>query len=292
MSGIIWNDYLGFGDSIYKRPFVKQLQGHDIFLYTPFPELYSDLKVKFCRPHTKLKTQRKNIDKHDALKTWTEEKPYGYNLAMSYTSGLSTGNVIEAMEGWVELESFDFTIPVVEEGIERAKEIISKVDKKVCILRLPSVRNEWACESRNPEPRYFQEIIDAYNDRFYFISIGDCGENEYLVGEYTGIDLELHNSQLSLWEAVNLMRLSDLIVSIPCFTLPLSIAYGLKAFFIYGGYVKHDRLIDKRMNLSTIGYIEPSPFCNCVKNNHNCNKEINGLLWRFDEYLHRVKLVP
>ncbi|MGV2896737.1 hypothetical protein ACNPPY_13175, partial [Achromobacter sp. AGC78] len=55
----------GLGDNIYKRAFVKKLQG-PVYLETPWPELYEDLPdVKFVRSETPLRTQSKNMARQD-----------------------------------------------------------------------------------------------------------------------------------------------------------------------------------------------------------------------------------
>jgi hypothetical protein len=212
---------------------------------------------------------------------------------MDYSGGLKGKGIIKTFEEFVPLSGWYNHLPIIEDGLEKAHEIRQRVpkDKKLCLVRLPTIRREWACPSRNPLPEYFNQIMDAYKDRFYFMSIGDVGIEEPLVGQYQGLDYEFHNKQLGLWETINLMKKADLVIAPPSFIIPLSIAYRFNAFIIYGGHVPHEVYIDERMDLGRIGYAQPNPFCNCALNDHNCNKEITNLLWRFDEYCHRVNLV-
>ena len=51
---------MGLGDNIYQRSFIKLLDG-DIYLRTPWPEIYKDLRNVFpVKSETILRTQRKN----------------------------------------------------------------------------------------------------------------------------------------------------------------------------------------------------------------------------------------
>src|SRR5215468_4237098 len=62
MSSIFIRGMWGLGDNIYSRPFVRVLaREHDIWLDTPWPELYADLNIKFVRGTRRLRTQQKNI---------------------------------------------------------------------------------------------------------------------------------------------------------------------------------------------------------------------------------------
>src|SRR5215467_8128712 len=54
----------GLGDNIYARPFVKKLCEHrEVYLDTPWPEIYEDLPVKFILKPRRLRTQMKNVDR-------------------------------------------------------------------------------------------------------------------------------------------------------------------------------------------------------------------------------------
>ena len=146
-------------------------------------------------------------------------------------------------------------------------------------MRLPSVRKEWACYTRTPLMEYFQICIDYLRQDYYIVTVGDIGNRE----DYTGKEPILiderrdrHNvNHLGIWDVVDLVSKADLTVSMPCNILPICQILKKKSFFIYGGYVSHAMCNDERFY--QVGYIEPDPFCFCVRNGqdgHKCNKEI------------------
>lgn len=301
MKQIVSRDYFGFGDNIYKRPFIKALARvyDEVYLYTAFPELFSDIpNVKFCKPSTNLKTQAEHIKKHERLGTYVADASHHIpTIKLNYGRNFKLGiNVIQSFEQEFTLEndSLVFDLPNIEEGKDKATIIYNTIpkDKKLCIVRLPSVRNEWSCETRNALMIHFKRIMEVNKDKFYFLSIGDIDENERFSEPppLELIDYKYHNKELNLYETLNMIKLADCTLSIPCFTLPLCIALKVPAFFIYGGYVKHDLLVDPRMDLSKIDYVAPDPFCNCITNTHNCNKRIEEttLLTKFNDFVNKT----
>jgi len=297
---IVSRDYYGFGDNIYKRVFVKELAKRYkvVYLYTSFPELFSDIpNIKFCKPVTQLKTQAKHIAIHEAKGTYCS-CPSNNIIKLNYGHNFKKGlSVIESFESVIPLTDFNFDLPDIVEGKSTAQKVYDSIpkDKKLCIIRLPSIRHEWRCETRNPLMKHFVTLMEAYKDKFYFLSIGDIDDNEQFsdVPPSALIDFKYHNKELGLYETLNLIKLADCTISIPCFVLPYAISAKVPAFFIYGGYVKHELLVDKRMDLSKIGHIAPNPFCNCLINVHNCNKKIenHALLNAFDTYLQNNKIL-
>lgn len=302
MREVISQDYFGFGDNIYKRPFIKALaQAYDkVYVYTAFPELFSDIpNVVFCKPYTQLKTQSVWIDYHSKIGTYSP-KPFHctnrikLNYGRNFKRNMSIANSFEEV---IPVKSLDMTLPDIERGKEGALQVFNSIpkNKKLCIVRLPSIRREWACETRNPKMEYFNLLMQAYKREYYFLSIGDIDDNERFSEQpnLSLIDYKYHSKELNLWETVNLIKLADMMISMPCFTLPLAISLNTPAFFIYGGYVKHDLLVDSRMKLDKIEYVEPIPFCNCVVNSHNCNKIINEteLINKFDAFVRRSNIL-
>ena len=52
----------GLGDNIFSRPFVRAAAAkYDVYLETPWPELYADLDIRFVRGRRQLRTQQKNM---------------------------------------------------------------------------------------------------------------------------------------------------------------------------------------------------------------------------------------
>lgn len=296
LPGIISQDYFGFGDNIYKRPVIKELsrQHERVFLYTAFPELFSDIpNVSFCRPETQLKTQQKNIQRHDQLGTWVKAPESLPVLRLNYGMALSEHvSIIHSLEKDVPILNFEFTLPDISLGEQEALGILSRArqrtTKKICIVRLPSVRTEWACGTRNPLMEYFIKLMEENRDKFYFISVGDTDNLTERFSETPPTTLwdESYHGTLGIFTTLNLIKGADMVLSAPCFTIPLGIALQVPTFIIFGGYVKPELHTDPRMNLSKYGFVAPQPFCNCVRNVHECNKFIDynrltGSFWNF-----------
>src|ERR1035437_879363 len=66
MREILIRGMLGLGDNILQRPFVRAAaaQYDDVYLETPWPELYCDLPVHLCKRPTSLRSQVKNAAKY------------------------------------------------------------------------------------------------------------------------------------------------------------------------------------------------------------------------------------
>lgn len=284
MSFIV-QSYFGMGDNIYQIPFIRQLSKHgEVFIHTPFPELFQKMDKVHCLPaSTTLKAQFKNMQGN---KLYQRCRPKGTVIRFEYGSKFEKNQSI--------MQSFEHTVPLDEWFFEfeppysaRADEILKRVSRPICIVRLPSVRDEWFNSSRNGKMEYFQLCIDRLKKDYYLIAVGDIGNKERYDGPCpSGIDEHLDRlgeNQLELWDMVYLLKHSGMVLSIPCNILPLCQILKKKGFFIYGGYVPHRLLNDTRFY--QVGYVEPDPFCLCVKNRHNCYKEIpkDRLLSKLEE---------
>ena len=281
----ILDSYFGFGDNIYHIPFVHKLaQQGDVFLYTPFPEMFQFPNVYCLKPVTNLKLQLKNMEGNGLYSHG--HRPNGQRLQFNYGEGFRNGklSIMQTFEKKVPLgDDFYFEFdhrPYCDPGkadaiVGRAK----KQKKKLCVMRLPSVRKEWANPNRNGKMEYFQICIDYIRQDYYIVTVGDIGNKEEFYGaEPTQIDekRDRHNvNHLGIWEVIDLISKADLTISIQCGMLPICQILKKKSFFIYGGYVPHSVLNDKRFY--QVGYVEPDPFCFCVDNGlnlHKCNKYI------------------
>lgn len=279
MSSIKFESYLGLGDQVYMRPFVMAaLDKYDtVDISTPFPELlYDNTRVRCLKPNTQLKTQAESI-KNSGYKWRCRLPRYDKALRMNYSVGFHQNmNVIQTFTKQSGLipKPFQFDIPERYKIAARAK---VKTDKPICYLRLPTVRDEWVCTSRNAKMEYFQPIIDRLKDTHYIVSCLDLrGNKERLDGDLPrGIDLCLHNAELDINEAVGLMAISSCIVGIQCNIIPWSCALDVPCFVVYGGYVAHEALYDPFMG-DKIRHVQPNPFCFCLNGRHNCNKEIGA----------------
>lgn len=283
----IIDGYFGFGDNIWHIPFVHHLaKTGEVYMTTPFPELFQFPQERFdvyCKkPTTNLKLQLQNMTNNGLYSKSAGHKPNGQRLRFDYGSGLKKGlSVIQSFESLVPLEG-DFHFSFAPDRRSSVDEIMRRVrdsGKKLCVVRLPSVRAEWANANRNCKMEYMQLCINHLKREYYFLSIGDIGNQEEYDGtEPEGIDEKRdrhHVNHLGIWEVMDLINRSDMVLSIPCNVIPICQLLKKKAFIIYGGYVPHSPFEDPR--LFPLGFVEPEPFCFCItheKNGHRCKKEI------------------
>jgi len=279
----IIDGYFGFGDNIWHIPFVHHLsQKGEVFITTPFPELFQFPNVYCFKPTTNLKLQLENMTNNGLYSKSSGHKPNGQRIRFNYGEGFKKGlNVLQSFESVIPLEGnfhFEF-IPERCMAVDKISQRVKESGKKLCVVRLPSIRKEWSNPNRNGKMEYFQLCINALKDRYYFVSIGDIGNQEDFDGpEPQGIDekRDRHNvNHLGIWEVMDLIDRSDLVLSIQCNTIPICQILRKKAFLIYGGYVPHWPFVDPR--LFPLCSVEPEPFCFCVQHGtdgHKCNKEV------------------
>lgn len=266
--------WYGLGDTIYQRPFIKEL--YDIYkdklvIKTPWPELFHDLNVQFMHPEPKLRMQISNINNNKGNFIKLRNRT---NIKMFYdVEDLKEMTMIEAYEkNHFKLRQFQFDLPIKESWLDKAKEL--KLPENTVLIYAPTLRSEWNCPERNPDPKYFQHLIDNNKD-FYYAAIGAIkeGEERY-VQELTGINRHLDRGQLHFTIVLALLKMYPSIIR-PAFTLPAAIAVGARSICLYGGHLPKTALTDKRMDLTTNFQIQPEPFTFTFHNRPNINRELS-----------------
>jgi len=155
MSNIYVPGYLGLGDNIYLRPTIRELkkQFDNVYVRTPWPEIFEDLDILPVKPNCTLRTQRKNEDNYHQ---W-HDTPRGINVInprysiRTYRQGL---NPCQAFERHVPSTKFDFSMPTFldEQAIE-----LSQDWGDFAIIRPCTVRKEWSAQARNCIPDYIKD---------------------------------------------------------------------------------------------------------------------------------------
>lgn len=297
---ILFHSYYGFGDQIHMRPFVlNALKTYkNVYVVTPYQDiLYSDTKVKCIAPITKLKNQKEWAENNSNLYVKAPKKfdktvrfDYGTKIRTSKQPILTTLNEQFPICNQSDLKDVDFSFPVKSEDKQKALERLNyKGSKKICVLKLPTLRQEWQNKSRNALMKYFQRCIDLLKGDFYIISVADLrNELEWLTEELpTGIDKLYHNAEFPLNELVGLCSVADLIITTPSNFTVLGVANNLKVFNIFGGYAPYS-IYSYPIKASNNGYLEPEPFCFCFDNAHQCNKEIKDFDDNFITYVEKL----
>lgn len=264
---------LGLGDNIYQRPFIKALsKTHELYLQTPWPQLFSDLPVKFIKATTALRTQAKNVARDtvsyvEPLNMPTIEPRY---IGEDLKRGL---NMVQSLKKAYKCEPESFDLPKFET-------IKINTKKPICIIRPATIRQEWIAASRNPDQKYLLDASRILRSKYYVISIADIDNvNEIGVQPLPEADLYFNGGELTVEQILGLIQKADLVVGGVGFIVPACIATGTKLFCILGGnggYNSPEIITDNQMNLSNVHFSKPDNFCQCTSAIHNCDKRISN----------------
>lgn len=282
----------GLGDGIYHRPFVKMLSTrYDVYLRTPWPELYSDLKIHFVKSPVALRTQQKNVARQNpALWRPTPRGPRELKIRYSKHDLLSM-NMVKSLERQYPHANgtYHMDLPVF------GRAPISS-DKPLALIRPATLRREWLAPARNPAAEYIQEAIDLLRaEGFAIVSVADCdGTQEWFDGpEPSGLDFTFHRGELNVSQLLALVQASAVLVGGVGWIVPAAVAAKKPLFIVFGGRGGHnapEKIFDPRMDLSRVGWAIPDPFCRCVEAKHDCNKRIQAFGEKFGQWLTKVNL--
>lgn len=289
----------GLGDSVFQRPFIDLLLEEylDVYLTTPWPEIYPDVPVKFVRPEThQLRTQSKNL----AVSTvrWETPPEHAVRLKFNYDAeSFAQGTIMRALARCTKLDSvngpLEFKIRFPHEPSLPAAVKVPK-GKKLAVIRPVTERKEFWCPSRNPDPRYINWIAHTLRDSGYHtISIADVDkDNEFIVGRAPLVDQQFHSGELSVTDILQTLQAASMVVTGPNMMMPLAMATGAPLFIVFGGRGAFDtpaKLLDPRNDLRKVGWVTPDRFCRCDQMTHQCDKYIDQLPERFYEFLSRIQ---
>jgi hypothetical protein len=275
----------GLGDNIFSRPFVRSAAvQYEVWLETPWPELYADLDIKFVRGSRCLRTQQKNMAQQ-AADRWLQPPRQAKEIKIDYRD-LAARSIIRAMEWrWLILNvRFDpmlFTLPDLG-----ASPIIS--DRPIAVVRPVTVRTEWRNEARNPRPEYINTLAAELMATHTVVAVADLkpGE-EWLVGELPPAHRQFLLGELKVRELLALVRDADIVIGGVGWIVPAGLALKVKTFVVLGGQGGHnapEKITDPRLDLSRIGFAMPEAFCKCTNMLHACDKKIADPLGQFSRW--------
>lgn len=291
-TSIFINSYQGLGDNVYMRPFaMKYLEKYDlVYFKTGFPEIITEgTPLRAVKPNYILKSFKDTIAGNNfyAPSITTQQIKLDYQKSLRNNIG-----IIQGMADQTGMQEFDFELPVSKEWqADVYNKLNIKTDKKICVLKLPTIRKEFPAHGRNGKMEYFDKIIQKYKDEFYFVSVADCRGEENFDGELPqSIDLHLNYGELNIKEYTAIFKLADCVVGAVGNIIPVSLAVKTPLFVIYGGHVPNNLLVDERMGLDKYGYVEPDNFCFCNDIRHDCKKDIpeDKLIGAFEEWKNRA----
>jgi hypothetical protein len=270
----------GLGDNVYHRAFVKSLcNQYEVYLKTPFTEIYKDLPVKFIKANTSLRTQAKNIKRS---KVEFVNAPIAKNIAPKYNSvHLIRSNIIDGLSHGYGIKPDTFDIPKFDK---------IKRDKPICIVRPATIRTEWSAISRNPLAEYIHEASRQAMADYHVISIADIDNiNEVGLSPLPVAHEYYNEGQLDASELIGMIQSADLVIGGVGFIVPMCIAAKVNLICILGGnggYNHPSKITDPRMDLSKVDFIQPDNYCMCTDMRHKCNKTISNFTEKLKGCLH------
>jgi hypothetical protein len=291
MREILIRGMLGLGDNILQRPFVRAAaaQYDDVYLETPWPELYCDLPVHLCKRPTSLRSQVKNAAKyHD----WaiTPRSP-ARTVIVSYQN--ATGSFQSAMEAVLPLGDVPYSFNLPNYNLPP---IDMPSDKPMALVRPVTVRREWRNEARNPRPEYIEQLAQRLMKTHFVVVVADLLDGEeWLVGNCPPHHLALLRGELSTPSLLALVQAADVCLGGVGWLTVAAIAYRRPVFTVLGGMGGINsiaRITDPRMMLSSAGFAIPERFCRCTNMTHACDKTIANLEQTFLNWLAAMRTMP
>lgn len=282
----------GLGDSIYQRPLVRAAAARNVtFLETPWPELYRDLDVRFVRPDTPLRTQRRNVERQPEGR-WSEVPRHVRRIRIAYGSTeLARGGILRAMEEALPLDGRPFVFDLPDFG---PPPLSAPDGRPLAVIRPVTVRGEWRNPARNPDPAYLAEAAAVLRDRgWYTLGVADLADRqEWAETPLPVVDREFHGGELDTPELLALIGRADLVVGGVGWIVPACLALRTPLFVVFGGNGGHnapEKIFDPRLDLSRVAYALPERFCRCTDNRHRCDKTIGDFVRRFRHGLEQLE---
>lgn len=294
MQPLIIRGMWGLGDNIFQRPFVRAACAHhDVFLETPWPELYSDLPVKFLRGDRALRTQQKNL-RRQAPDRWSVPPAYGRAVQVRYGHNeLARGSILTAMEKCLPLGGTPLALDLPAEISAPAitsssviRDVIAKAKSRpIALVRPVTVRREWRNEARNPKPVYLARIAELLMATHHVVALADLADGEeWMASPAPPAHQQFLAGELDVRQLLALTSMAGMVVGGVGWIVPASIAARVNCFVILGGMGAHNapaRITDPRLACSRLGFAMPDRFCACANMLHHCDKAIADVCGQF-----------
>jgi len=284
----------GLGDNIFSRPFVRAAaRKYDIYLETPWPELYADLNIKFVRGERRLRTQQKNMARQSPER-WSYISPTRARarsmreIKVGYFD-LASRSIIKSLEyRWAVLGIvFD---PALFDLPDMGPSPITS-QRPIALVRPVTVRAEWRNEARNPHPEYVNALAERLMPTHTVVAVADLAPGqEWAVGELPPAHHQFIGGELNVRELLALVRDADIVIGGVGWIVPAGLALKVKTFVVLGGHGGHNapaKITDPRLDLSHIGFAVPETFCQCTNMLHACDKRIADPIGQFSSWMAR-----
>lgn len=280
----------GLGDSIYQRPFIRAAaERGPVWIETPWPELYSDLDVRFAPCSTTLRTQDRNLRRQPSSR-FSKIPAIARRVRLGYGRDLSRTSIIRALEAQLPLDG----APLIFDLPEELSRPWLATSRPLAFVRPVTVRSEWRNEARNPHPVYVAELARRLMETHHVVSVADLQPGaEWLAGAAVPAHTRFEAGQLDVTLLLRLLAQSELAIGGVGFLVPAALALGTPTFIVQGGHGLHngrDKITDPRLDTSRLGFAEPDRFCVCDKMLHACDKTISNLDGKFTEWTRALSL--
>jgi hypothetical protein len=274
----------GLGDNVYSRPFVATAaKYYNIWLETPWPELYADLDIRFVRGARLLRTQQKNMMRSA---DWSLPPKGTREVKISYRNLAASSIVVSLERCWRELLGIRFAAALF--SLPDMGQSLIRSDRPIAVVRPVTVRREWWNEARNPKPEYVAAIAQELMATHTMIAVADIEPGaEWLLGEMPPAHRYFLRGELKVRELLALVRDADIVIGGVGWIVPAGLALHVNTFVVLGGHGGHnapEKITDPRLDLSRLGFAMPERFCKCTNMLHTCDKTIADPLRQFHNW--------
>ena len=283
MRPILIRGQWGLGDNIFARPFVRVAAArYQVWLDTPWPELYADLDIKFVYRPRRLRTQLKNIARQPASR-WSRLPPMR-EVRVSYGKDITMApSIIAALEKHWSILGVGFDPALFDLPDMGPSPVASS--RPIAVVRPVTVRTEWRNEARNPRPEYVNALAAELMATHTVVAVADLApQQEWLVGEMPPAHQRYVLGELNVRELLALVRDADVVIGGVGWIVPAGLALRTKTFVVLGGHGGHNapaKITDPRLDCSNIGFAVPEAFCKCTSMLHRCDKRIEDPVGQF-----------
>lgn len=281
----------GLGDNIFARPFIRAAADRrEIFLETPWPELFSDLPNVFpVRAPTTLRTQVKNMARVPRS-AWFTAPSSCEIVRLSYGSReLRLASIVRTLERQLPLDGapFVFDLP--------ADLPPSPIAGRYVLARPVTLRREWLNAARNPDPRHLARAVLLARQRGdRVVGVADLDPAAEIVCEpLPAFDQAYLKGEIGIRDLLAMVKGAAYTLGGVGWIVPAAIAAGTPSFTILGGQLAHNGpsvITDPRMNLTRAGWAWPDAPCRCEVMTHACKKRISNLDEQFATWARKVSI--
>lgn len=271
---MIIHGMFGLGDNLFERPFVKALP-KPVYLSTPWPFIFHDIPdVHFIRPVTPLRTQSKNIARHNNWIMPPSKQPVRH---IRY----GAEGIIPGMTAGFGVAPGAFDLPPLPPSPESGHYVV---------VRPATVRSEWRADTRNPEPAYLCIAAQEARERGYrVISVADLQDGaEWSVGPLPYADVSYHKGELPVEQLLSLVANASAVIGGIGWLVPAALAARVPAWIICGGQGGFNSPHQICPPDSTITFAVPDNFCRCKLKQHNCDKRISDYEQQLTDWADRL----